>query len=79
MIFNKFDPQEDKIFRIIDNEGKVLNSELMPELDDQTVVKAYKSMLFARVADEMAVSFQRQGRMYTYPPILGQEAIHIAA
>ena len=36
-------------------------------------------MLFARVADEMAVSFQRQGRMYTYPPILGQEAIQIAA
>jgi pyruvate dehydrogenase E1 component alpha subunit len=27
----------------------------------------------------MAVSYQRQGRMFTYPPNLGQEAIHIAA
>jgi len=27
----------------------------------------------------MAVSYQRQGRMYTYTPNLGQEAIHIAA
>jgi pyruvate dehydrogenase E1 component alpha subunit len=36
-------------------------------------------MLFERVADEMAVSYQRQGRMYTFPPNQGQEAIHIAA
>ena len=78
LIFDDFDPREDKILRIIDNEGEVLNKELMPDLDDETIIKAYKSMLFARVADEMAVSFQRQGRMYTYPPILGQEAIQIA-
>jgi pyruvate dehydrogenase E1 component alpha subunit len=78
MIFDDFDPREDKILRIIDNEGEVLNIELMPDLDDETIIKAYKAMLFARVADEMAVSFQRQGRMYTYPPILGQEAIQIA-
>jgi pyruvate dehydrogenase E1 component alpha subunit len=79
MIFKDFNPIEDKIFRIINNDGNVLNKELMPDLDDETIIKAYKSMLFARVADEMAVSYQRQGRMYTYPPILGQEAIQIAA
>jgi len=79
MIFDQFDPREDKILRIIDNEGEVINKELMPDLDDETIIKAYKSMLYARVADQMAVSFQRQGRMYTYPPILGQEAIQIAA
>ncbi|MDP4227788.1 MAG: pyruvate dehydrogenase (acetyl-transferring) E1 component subunit alpha, partial [Bacteroidota bacterium] len=74
MIFDDFDPKEDKIFRIIDNEGVTVNDQLMPEIDDETVVKAYKAMLFARTADEMAVSFQRQGRMYTYPPNMGQEA-----
>ncbi len=79
MIFNDFDPKEDKTFRLIDNEGVVLNQALMPDLDDETVIKAYKAMLFARVADEMAVSFQRQGRMYTYPPNMGQEAISVAA
>ena len=78
-IFDHFDPREDKILRIIDNEGDVLNQELIPDLDDDTIIKAYKSMLFARVTDQMAVSYQRQGRMYTYPPILGQEAIQIAA
>lgn len=79
MIFNQYDPREDKILRIIDNDGEILNKDLMPDLDDETIIKAYKSMLFARVTDQMAVSFQRQGRMYTYPPILGQEAIQIAA
>ena len=79
MFFDHFDPREDKTLRIIDNEGEIINPEFMPDLDDETVLKAYKSMLFARVADEMAVSYQRQGRMYTYPPILGQEAIQIAA
>ena len=79
MIFDDFDPKEDKIFRLIDNEGVTLNAELMPEINDETVVKAYKDMLFARTADNMAVSYQRQGRMYTYPPNIGQEAVSVAA
>lgn len=79
MIFKDFNPLEDKMLRIIDNDGKVINPDLMPELDDETIIEAYKSMLFERVADEMAVSYQRQGRMFTYPPNQGQEAIHIAA
>ena len=79
MIFKEFNPLDDKMLQIIDNDGKVINPELMPDLDDETIVKAYKEMLFERVADEMAVSYQRQGRMYTFPPNQGQEAIHIAA
>ena len=79
MLFDQFDPREDKILRIIDNDGEVINKELMPDLDDEILIKSYKSMLFARTVDQMAVSYQRQGRMYTYPPILGQEAIQIAA
>lgn len=79
MIFKNFDPLEDKMLRIIDNDGKVVNQDLMPDLDDEAIVKAYKEMLYERVADEMAVSYQRQGRMYTFPPNQGQEAIHIAA
>lgn len=79
MIFKDFNPLEDTTFRIIDNDGKVINKKYMPELDHDTIVNAYKSMLFARTADQMAVSYQRQGRMFTYPPIIGHEAIQIAA
>lgn len=74
-MFNEFNPAEDKIFRVIDNEGKVIDKDHFPEINDQEVLKAYKDMLFARTADGMAVSYQRQGRMYTYPLNVGQEAI----
>jgi pyruvate dehydrogenase E1 component alpha subunit len=78
-IFRDFNPIEDKMLQVIDNEGNVVNKKLMPVLDDETVIEAYKQMLYERIADEMAVSYQRQGRMYTYTPNIGQEAIHIAA
>jgi pyruvate dehydrogenase E1 component alpha subunit len=74
-MFKEFDPADDKILRVIDNEGKIINKKWMPQLDDKLIRKAYNDMLFARVADNMAVSYQRQGRMFTYPPNLGQEAI----
>lgn len=78
-IFRDFNPLEDKMLRVVDSEGNVVNKEAMPELDDEVIKDAYKQMLYERVADEMAISYQRQGRMYTYTPNLGQEAIHIAA
>ena len=79
MIFNDFDPAENKMVQLIDNDGKVVDEQLMPEVDDELIIRAYKAMLFSRVADSMAVSYQRQGRMFTYPPNNGQEAISIAA
>lgn len=78
-IFRVFNPLEDKMLRIIDNDGNVINKKLMPKLDKDTIAEAYRQMFYERIADEMAISYQRQGRMYTYTPNLGQEAIHIAA
>lgn len=78
-IFQDFNPVEDKMLMVIDNMGKVVNEKWMPELDEETIVEAYRKMLYERTADEMSVSYQRQGRMYTYPPNFGQEAVHIAA
>lgn len=78
-IFRDYNPLDDKMLQVIDNEGNIISEELMPPLDDHTIIDAYQKMLYERTADEMAVSYQRQGRMYTYTPNLGQEAIHIAA
>jgi pyruvate dehydrogenase E1 component alpha subunit len=77
-MFKQYDPLKGKIVRIIDDNGKLLKGEELPENDDEFWVKAMEKMLFARQADLMAVSFQRQGRMFTYPPNLGQEAIATA-
>src|SRR5690554_6214977 len=78
-IFREFNPLENKMLRVIDSDGNVVNKEVMPKLNDEVIKNAYKQMVYERVADEMAISYQRQGRMYTYTPNLGQEAIHIAA
>jgi len=75
-MFKEYDPLKEKIFQVMDNDGNIMNKKYMPEIEDDRLVKAFKDMLFARTADDMAVSYQRQGRMYTYPPNNGQEAIH---
>ncbi len=78
MLFEEYKPIDKKFFQIIDNEGKVINKKYMPDLTDVEVFKVYKDMLFARTVDLQIVSYQRQGRIYTYPPNLGQEAISAA-
>ncbi len=76
---DKYKALENQMFSLIDAEGKPLDNKWKPELSQEDIVQAYKDLLFERTADQMAVSYQRQGRMFTYPPNLGQEAIHIAA
>ncbi len=78
-MFDQFDPAEDKMLQVIDNNGKVISKELVPKLSDEEMLKLYKDMLFVRTLDHMIVSYQRQGRVYTYPPNYGQEAIGVAA
>ncbi|HOY72304.1 MAG TPA: hypothetical protein PLX53_04150, partial [Tenuifilaceae bacterium] len=74
-MLSDFSPLEDRMFQVMDNDGRVINPKYKPNIEPERLVKAYKDMLFARQADLMAVSYQRQGRMYTYPPNFGQEAI----
>lgn len=74
-MFKEFSPLEDKLFQVMDKDGEIIAPEWMPEISEERLVKAFKDMLFARTADLMAVSYQRQGRMFTYPPNFGQEAI----
>ncbi len=76
-MFKEYLPIDDKMFRIMDNDGKIINKKYFPKLSDKEIIKAYKDMLFERTADLMVVSYQRQGRIYTYPPNYGQEGIHI--
>ena len=78
-MFNEYNPIKNKEFQIMDHKGKIVAKDLMPAIDDDKLLKAYKDMLFARTADLQIVSYQRQGRIYTYPPNYGQEAITGAA
>ncbi len=76
-MFKKYDPLKNKMLQIMDENGEIVNSDFFPNISDDQVLDAYKKMIFARTVDMMIVSYQRQGRLYTYPPNLGQEAIAI--
>lgn len=77
-MFKEYDPIKKKMFRIIDDEGNIVNKKWLPELSGEELQKAYWDMVFARTADLQIVNYQRQGRIYTYPPNYGQEAIALA-
>ncbi len=64
---------------------QVLNekAELCAELpdfaqDNDCLQQIYRSMVFARLFDKKAIALQRTGKMGTYAPINGQEAISTA-
>ncbi len=78
-LLSVYNPQNNGIFQIIDDDGKVINKEWSLTENNKGLVEAYKFMQYVRTADEMCMSYQRQGRLYTFPPNLGQEAISTAA
>lgn len=78
MLLDEFDPLRDEMISVMQNDGTVSRDGWSQPLSDEEAVDALKQMLFARQADVMTVSYQRQGRMFTYPPNDGQEAIQVA-
>lgn len=79
MLIEKFNPLEDEMIQVMNEEGDIIHPELMPELQDEEIRTLYKTMQKTRVMDSIALSLQRQGRMLTYAPNLGQEAAQVGS
>ena len=84
MRFEDFKPLEgksveEKMYQILDKDGKVVNKKDLPDLSDEDLVSMFKTMLYTRIIDEKALSYQRQGRMLTYAPNTGQEATQVGS
>ena len=62
--------------QVLDENGK-LDAKLEPKLDDDRLIEMYRWMRLARELDERMLKLQRQGRLGTFPPNTGQEAISI--
>ncbi|MCL5774493.1 MAG: pyruvate dehydrogenase (acetyl-transferring) E1 component subunit alpha [Firmicutes bacterium] len=62
--------------QVLDENG-VCDESLKPPLSDDDVKKMYEAMVFARVFDETLLKLQREGRMYTFASLRGQEASQI--
>lgn len=78
-MFSEYDPLKGLRLEVMDPKGNIVNDKWMPDLSDEKVIDAYKKMLYARIADGKAVSYQRQGRMYTLPSNMGQEAAAVGS
>ncbi len=63
---------------ILDKDGKADRS-LEPKLDDAMLERMYSLMVLGRTWDKKCLALQRTGRMYTFPPLEGQEAICVGA
>lgn len=64
--------------QLLNEQGQPTNS--LPDFakDKSTVIHLYETMLFTRLFDKKAIALQRTGKMGTYPPVNGQEAIGTA-
>lgn len=61
---------------VLDPEGRI--DESVPlDITDAKALELYRKMVEIRAFDERALKLQRQGRLGTYPQILGQEATQI--
>ena len=65
-----------KRLEILDPEGKV-DAALEPQVPREKLLEIFRKMTAIRAFDERALKLQRQGRLGTYPQILGQEASQI--
>lgn len=78
-LFEAFDPLKGQRLEIMNPNGEIVNPRWMPRISEEKMVEIYRLMLLARVADQKAVSYQRQGRLFTLPPCMGQEACAVGS
>lgn len=67
-----------KRLEIITPDG-IADDTLVPDLSGDQLRRIYYLMLLTRTYDGRALSLQREGRLGTYPPILGQEAAQVGS
>lgn len=79
MLTERFNPLKEEMLSILDKDGKITDEKLEPVIENDNLLKMYKTMLLAKAADIKALQYQRQGRMLTYAPNRGQEAAQVGS
>ncbi|KAL0491333.1 2-oxoisovalerate dehydrogenase E1 component subunit alpha [Acrasis kona] len=85
LVFHNAVPNEPvfPIFHIMDLQGKIINQSsyksVRETLDDDTLVKMYKTMIQLETMDTILYNAQRQGRVSFYMTNYGEEAVQIGS
>ncbi|VEU74326.1 Pyruvate dehydrogenase E1 component subunit alpha [Mycoplasmopsis citelli] len=70
------DPNE--MIRVLDINGDLIDKNYKSPLTKEQLVEAYKWMVLSRQQDTYMMQLQRQGRMLTFAPNFGEEALQVA-
>src|SRR5699024_1757919 len=73
-IENKFE-----MYQILNEKGKVVNKDDMPDLSDDELVEWMTRIVCTRELDQRSISLNRQGRLGFYATTAGQEASQLAS
>lgn len=69
---------EVKRLEILDAQGNIDQS-LAPKLSDDELKRMYELLVLSRTFDQRALALQREGRLGTFPSMLGQEASQVGS
>jgi 2-oxoisovalerate dehydrogenase E1 component alpha subunit len=64
-------------YRVVDQNGAVVDPDFVPDLSDEEVVKLYRDMLTVSIMDLIMFDAQRQGRLSFYMVSAGEEAVSV--
>ncbi|KAL4709752.1 hypothetical protein ACJJTC_005555 [Scirpophaga incertulas] len=74
---NSYDPIP--IYRVLDNNGELVDSQQEPRLDKDVLLHMYKTMVQLTHLDKILYESQRQGRISFYMTNYGEEGIHVGS
>lgn len=66
-------------YRVLDPAGNIIAGAEDPQIDKETALKVYKSMLLVNTMDTVMYDIQRQGRISFYMTSFGEEATHFGS
>jgi 2-oxoisovalerate dehydrogenase E1 component alpha subunit len=66
-------------YRVVDQDGAVVDQNFAPDLSNEQVIKLYRDMLTVSIMDVIMFDAQRQGRVSFYMVSAGEEAICVGS
>lgn len=66
-------------YRVVDQNGVVVDPSFSPDLSDEEVIKLYRDMLTVSIMDIIMFDAQRQGRLSFYMVSAGEEAVCVGS
>lgn len=61
-----------EMFQVLDENGKVVNKDDLPDLSDDELKELMRRMVYTRILDQRSIALNRQGRLGFYAPTAGR-------